>query len=135
MRMSSMTSTTVSISASCGIGGHDHGAYGWAYLLEQGVKGGELASGAVVLQHAAQHHDTWLADVRTHQLVHHILAEHQPIHHPAVARSAYISHPLHLMQPRGWDRFVRPKPVARKARLGWCTLPTSLDVAVDTPGM
>lgn len=107
-----MTSIITSISAFCRIGRHKY-LWLWAYLLEQGVKGGELASGAVVLQHVAQHHDAWLADVRAHQLVHHILAEHEPIHHPAVARSAYISHPLHLMQPRGWDRFVRPNPVAR----------------------
>lgn len=73
---------------------------GVAHLLKQSVKGGEFAGGAVVLQHAAQHHDAGLGDVAAHQLVHHILAEHQAMHHHAVARSAYISHPLHLMQAK-----------------------------------
>jgi len=66
-------------------------------LLQQSVKGGEFASGAVILQHAAQHHDAWLHNLSAHQLVHHVLAEHQPIDKPAVSRVAHISNSLHLM--------------------------------------
>ena len=72
---------------------------GPADLFKQCVKGGEFAGGAVVLKHAAQHHDAWLCDVGAHQLVHHIFAEDQAPHHLAVPGYAYISHPLHLMHP------------------------------------
>ena len=90
---------------------------GVADLLKQSVKRGEFAGGAVVLQHAAQHHDAGLGDVAAHQLVHHILAEHQAMHYPAVARSAYISHPLHLMQPSCPS--LRGCPHHRKTKKTW----------------
>ncbi len=70
---------------------------GGTCLLQQSVKGGKFASGAVILQHAAQHHDAWLHNLSAHELVHHVLAEHQPIDKPAVSRLAHISNSLHLM--------------------------------------
>ena len=68
----------------------------FCYLFKQGIKERQLAHGAVVLQHAAQHHDAWLCDVCAHQLVHHILAENQAMHNTAVIRRATANHPLHL---------------------------------------
>lgn len=70
---------------------------GGTCLLQQSVEGREFASGAVILQHAAQHHDTGLHNVSAHELVHHVLAEHQSVDKPAVSRLAHISNSLHLM--------------------------------------